>query len=108
MSDLATLGPEVLAEIKAEAPEALRTIIYRHAGGDIPDISAVPDKLKFGEADGEVVKITDTVWLVFAHEIPGVKPHADDWILEGGNEHFVIQASADDPAGILWRVITKG
>ena len=108
MSDLATLGPEVLAEIKAEAPEALRTITYRHTGGDAVDISAVPDKLKFGEADGEVVKITDAVWLVFAHEMPGVVPHADDWIFEGDNEHLVVRASADDPAAILCRVITKG
>ena len=107
MSELSTIGAELLGEIKADAPEALRTISYKQGATTASNISAIPDSLKFGEADGESVKVTDAVWLIFSHEL-GISPHAGDWITEDTIEHYVVRATADDPAGVLWRVITQG
>lgn len=105
MGDLSTAGQELLSELLADAPEALRSVVYRR-GTDDTSVHAIPDKLKFGESDGESIKVTDSAWLVFAHQID-VEPRTDDWLIEGDKSHFVISAQADDPAGILWRLITR-
>lgn len=107
MSELTGLGPEMLAEILAEMPEATRTVTYRQGSTDIGGVTAIPSKLKFGEADGESVKVTDSVWLIFSHQVPSIEPNADDWLIHGANEHFVLRSSGD-PAGITWRLITRG
>lgn len=107
MSELATVGPELLSELLSDAPEALRLVTHRRGASDTTGIYAIPGEMKFGEADGEAVKVTDSVWLIFSHQLP-TKPHADDWIIDAdGVKHFVLRAKAEDPANILWRVITR-
>lgn len=107
MSELTGLGPELLAEVLADAPEATRTVTYQQGGTFIEGVTAIPDTLKFNEADGEAVKVTDSAWLIFGHQLT-IAPHADDWIIQGTFKHYVIRAEAGDPAGITWRLITRG
>lgn len=107
MSELTGLGAVLLSELLSDAPEVLRTITYRQGVTDTANIQAIPDSLKFGEADGQFIKVTDTVWLIFVHQL-SVIPQPDDYVIHDGISHYVVSAQAEDPARVLWRVITRG
>ena len=107
MGELSTIGPEALAEILTDAPEAVRTISYQQGDTIKTGIHAIPDKLKYRETDNESIKATDTAWLIFSHELQ-LTPNSDDFLTFSGAEHWVVYASAEDPAGVLWRVVTRG